>query len=89
MTSTVANLVGYLGAIVGTSMMLPQIIKIVRTKKADDVSLLMAVLYFLNCVLWLTYGWLIVAWPVIVANATALLISIFQIIVKQKHSRPI
>ncbi len=88
MSSITANLVGYLAAIVGTSMMLPQVVKIVRTKKAGDVSILMAILYLLNCALWFIYGWLIVAWPVITANGIAFLISIFQIIMKQRYSHP-
>jgi len=47
----------------------------------------MAVLYFLNCVLWAIYGILINAMPVIVANLIALVISIVQIVIKVKYAK--
>lgn len=86
MTTLITNIIGYVAAAVGTSMMLPQVVKFVKTKKADDVSLGMAVLYLFNCVLWLIYGILIVAYPVVVANGIALVISIVQIVLKRKYS---
>lgn len=78
------EIVGYIAAIVGTSLMLPQVIKTLKTKNSDNVSLIMLILYFLNCLLWLSYGILIVALPVILCNFVALIISIIQIIL---HNR--
>jgi len=86
MVTLIANIVGYTAAVVGTSLMLPQIIKSLKTKKVKDISFIMLVFYFLNCILWLIYGILISALPVIVANSIALLISIFQIILKIIYS---
>jgi MtN3 and saliva related transmembrane protein len=76
---TAADLVGTVAAFVGTSLMLPQVIKTWRTKRVDDLSLAMLVLYFLNCVLWLTYGILIDALPVTLCKGTALVIGAFQL----------
>jgi len=79
------NLIGFSAAAIGTAVMLPQVIKTLRTKKVDDISLIMLVLYFFNCCLWLVYGFLIMAWPVIICNFIALLISIVQMTLKLKY----
>ncbi|MGA9365526.1 MAG: SemiSWEET family transporter [Bacteroidota bacterium] len=82
---TLANLVGYTAAVVGTFLMLPQVVKSWRTKRVEDLSLGMTILYFLNCLLWLIYGLLITAVPMIVANSTGLVISIIQVALKLKY----
>jgi len=79
------NVIGYTAAVVGTLLMLPQVVKSWRTKRVEDLSLGMTVLYFLNCLLWLLYGLLITALPMIVANATALVVSIVQVVLKLKY----
>ena len=81
------EIVGYAAAIVGTSMMLPQVIKSLRTKKVNDLSLMMCILFFLNCVLWELYGTLIISWPVIIANGFGIIISTTQLIIKVKYDR--
>jgi MtN3 and saliva related transmembrane protein len=78
------QVVGFLAAVVGTALMLPQVVKAIRTKKVDDISYWMLLLYFVSCLLWFTYGVLIVAWPVIVCNFIALIISIIQLYLKSK-----
>ncbi len=80
------QIIGYLAAAVGTSLMLPQVIKTLKTKKVGDLSLMMLVFYFVNCSLWLAYGLLILAWPVVVCNFLALIISIIQLILKFKYN---
>lgn len=80
------NVIGVSATIVGTSIMLPQIYKSLKTKKVSDVSWGMLVLYFLNCLLWLVYGVLISAPPLIATNGIALCISILQIILKIKYN---
>ena len=82
-----AEIIGFLAAVVGTSLMLPQVVKTIRTKKVDDLSFLTLVLYFVNCVLWLAYGVLINAWPVIACNFSALIISILQLGLKIKYGK--
>jgi uncharacterized protein with PQ loop repeat len=81
----ITQTLGYVAAIVGTSMMVPQIWKIVASGKAQDLSLGMAVLYCINCALWLVYGKLIRAWPVTIANAISLAIGLTQFVLKKKY----
>ncbi len=81
------NIVGYTASVVGTSLMLPQMYRSLKTKSVEDLSWGMLILYFLNCALWLMYGILIGAMPVIITNAVALLISIIQIALKMRYSK--
>lgn len=83
----ITNIVGYAGMVVGISLMLPQLIKSYKTKKVDDLSMAMLVLYFFNSLLWLIYGILINTPPGVIANAVALLISIAQITFKLRYAR--
>lgn len=79
------NLIGFIAAAVGTSLMLPQVIKSVRTKSVGDVSLGMLTLYVINCLLWLVYGIFLKAWPLIICNFIALILGTFQLNLKIKY----
>lgn len=87
MDSLIINIVGYTASVVGTSLMLPQMYRTLKTKSVEDLSWGMLILYFLNCALWLVYGVLIYAMPVIITNAVALVIGSFQIGLKVKYSK--
>ena len=79
------NIIGYTATVIGTCLMLPQIIKSWKTRSVGDLSLGMVILYFFNCLLWLTYGVLIGAMPVIIANGVGLVISIVQVVLKVRY----
>jgi MtN3 and saliva related transmembrane protein len=87
METLLTSILGYSAAVVGTSLMLPQIIKSLKTKRVEDISGIMLVIYFINCILWSIYGYLINSMPVLVCNLVALIISIAQIIIKVKYSK--
>lgn len=81
-----ADSAGYCGAVVGTFLMLPQILKTWKTKQMEDVSHATVILYVFNCLFWLIYGLGYSAAPVIIANGIALVISIVQVRFKVKFS---
>lgn len=85
MELTLINIVGYTATIVGTMLMLPQVWKAWKTKRVEDLSFGMVVLYFFNCLLWLLYGLLLTARPLILANGIALIISVVQMLLKLKY----
>ena len=87
MNTLITELIGYSAAVVGTSLMLPQVFKSLRTKSVQDLSYAMLTLYFLNCLLWAAYGVLIYAIPVIICNLIALCISIFQLGLKFRYNK--
>jgi MtN3 and saliva related transmembrane protein len=79
------EIIGFAATIVGTTIMLPQIYKSIKTKSVSDISWGMLVLYFLNCLLWMIYGFFILAIPLILTNGIALCISILQISLKIRY----
>ena len=85
MTVTLVNIVGYTAMIVGTGVMLPQVVKLLQTKRAKDLSLGMVWLYFFSCLLWFTYGILIRASPVVIANGIGFVISGAQVFLRLKY----
>ncbi len=82
---SLASIIGFLAAVVGTSLMLPQVIKSIRTKRVKDLSLMMVSFYVLNCILWAWYGYLIWSMPVLVCNLIALAIGVVQYVLKVKY----
>jgi MtN3 and saliva related transmembrane protein len=83
--ATVTTLIGYVAAVVGTVLMLPQVVRSWRTRQVNDVSLGMVWLYVANCALWLVYGVMADLRPVWLANAFALVISLVQLGLKLHH----
>lgn len=68
-------LVNALGVAAGFCSMIsfvPQIVKIVRERCADGVSLGMYAVTILGFSFWVAFGWLSQSWPVAVSNAVNL-----------------
>ena len=65
--------VGFLAAILGTICWLPQTLKTWRTKETKDLSLGANLLILATVTLWLIYGILLGAWPLIIANIISIL----------------
>ena len=82
---TKADILGYIASIIGTLVMAPQVVRLIRTKKAANLSLGTVLLYLANCLLWFIYGCLIKAPPVILANAIGFVIGTLQLIFKLKY----
>jgi len=74
---SLTDLVGYLAALLTTISFVPQVLHTWRTRRAHGISLGMISLFSLGVALWLGYGVLVQAWPVIVANAVTLALALF------------
>ena len=82
MTSTVADIVGYIAACMTTSAFIPQAWMTWKRKHAEGVSLGMYVILVSGIILWLAYGVLLHAWPIIIANAITLILALFILAMK-------
>ena len=71
-----ADIIGYVAATLTTVAFVPQAIKTWRLRSADGVSLRMYALFALGVALWLVYGLIIRAWPVVAANAVTLALAL-------------
>lgn len=65
---TLAPMLGYAAAALGSLGWLPQLLRTLRTRQVRDISLWTTVLIFVTVCLWLAYGLLLGAWPIIIAN---------------------
>ena len=79
------TLIGLIAAICTTCSFLPQVIKIWRSKKTKDVSLLMYAILTTGLFLWLIYGFILKDFPLILANSMSLTLSICVLLLKIRH----
>jgi MtN3 and saliva related transmembrane protein len=66
------DLIGTLAAVLTTISFLPQALHTFRTKDVRGISLGMYSAFTLGVALWLVYGLLLGAWPVVIANLITL-----------------
>jgi len=68
--------VGYLAAILTTCSFLPQAWHTFRTRDVSGISLGMYSVFACGVALWLAYGLLLAAWPIVAANVVTLALGI-------------
>ncbi|MGR3301306.1 MAG: SemiSWEET family sugar transporter [Candidatus Scalindua sp.] len=81
------KIVGIIAAVCTTTGFIPQIIRGIRTKKLEDISPIMYVLLIIGLSLWLSYGVHLKDVIIIAANAAALVLSVFILILRYKYMR--
>ncbi len=87
--SLIVDLVGSAAALLTTLAFVPQAWLMWKTRNTDTegISLGMYSIFTFGVVLWLIYGVLLGAWPIVAANVITLLLSAF-ILVMKLLSRP-
>lgn len=70
-----SDLIGSLAACLTTAAFIPQVWQVWRSQHTQDISLAMYASFTCGVALWLTYGVLLNAWPIIIANAITLVLS--------------
>ncbi|MEK6765740.1 MAG: SemiSWEET transporter [Planctomycetota bacterium] len=81
------KIVGVIAAVCTTSGFIPQIIRGIRTKRLDDVSPVMYLLFIFGISLWLSYGVYLEDKIIIVANAVTLAFSVFILVLRYKYMK--
>ena len=76
------DVIGSVAAFLTTIAFVPQVVKIWRARSAADISLPMYVVFTLGVMLWLAYGILLGALPIIIANSVTLLLSVAVVAMK-------
>jgi len=79
------DLIGYLAASLTTLSFLPQAWHTFRTRDVSGISLGMYGLFTLGVALWLVYGLLLGAWPIVVANALTLALALSILVMKLRY----
>ena len=78
---------GYVAAILTTAAFLPQLIKTLKTKKADDVSLITLIMFIIGVLCWIIYGYKISSIPILLANLITLFLNLLILISKIYFSK--
>ena len=78
---------GYFAAILTTVAFLPQLIKTLKTKKADDVSLITLIMFIIGVLSWIIYGYKISSLPILLANLITFILNLLILISKIYFSK--
>ena len=81
------ELIGSLAALLTTVSFIPQAWHTWRTRDVSGISLAMYSAFTLGVALWLVYGWLLGAWPIIIANAVTLSLALGILGMKLRFGR--
>lgn len=65
--------------------MLPQVIKVIKEKKAENISLLMLIVLLTGIGLWVVYGFMKKDLPIIATNIFSLLVNATMIVLRIKY----
>lgn len=79
------DLLGFMAGTLTSASFLPQLIRAVKTKSLEDVSLGMLATLAIGIFLWLVYGILIGAFPVIISNFVSFILVISILILKRVY----
>jgi MtN3 and saliva related transmembrane protein len=80
-----ADAIGYIAATLTTASFLPQALQTFRTKDVSGISLGMYSVFTLGVSLWLLYGVLLQAWPIVVSNAVTVALASYILAMKLKY----
>ena len=89
MNFIITEFFGYFAAILTTAAFLPQLIKTLKTKKADDVSLVTLIMFISGLGSWIIYGYKISSSPILIANIITFVLNLFILISKIYYSKNI
>jgi len=78
---------GYFAAVLTTLAFLPQLIKTLKTKKADDVSLITLIMFLTGVLSWIIYGYKISSTPILIANIITFILNMLILIFKLTFSK--
>jgi MtN3 and saliva related transmembrane protein len=78
---------GITGGLLCAIAFLPQIIQIVKTKSAKDVSLTMYLIYTIGLIMWISYGYIMNSPAIMITNSISLMLSLVTIFVKLRWQK--
>ena len=79
------EMIGYLAAFLTTCSFVPQAWLTFRTRNVSGISLGMYTVFACGVALWLTYGLLLGAWPIVVANTITLALALVILAMKLRY----
>jgi MtN3 and saliva related transmembrane protein len=77
--------IGYLAALLTTCSFVPQVWHTFRTRDVSGISLGMYAVFACGVALWLAYGLLLAAWPIVAANGITLALALVILGMKLRY----
>lgn len=82
----ISDWIGYAAATLTTASFVPQAWLTFKTRNVSGISLSMYSAFTLGIALWLVYGLLLNAWPIVVANTITLGLALSILVMKLRFS---
>mgnify|MGYP000915859409 CR=1 FL=1 len=82
------EVLGLVAGTLTTISFLPQVISVWKTKKVEDISLAMFVIFVAGVALWIVYGSWIMSWSVLIANIVTIVLAGMILVGKLKYDPP-
>lgn len=79
---TLTDLIGTAAAILTTASFVPQAFHTFKTRDVSGISLGMYGTFTAGIACWLAYGWLLGAWPIVIANIITLALALAILFMK-------
>jgi MtN3 and saliva related transmembrane protein len=79
------DVIGTLAAVLTTGSFLPQALHTFKTKDVSGISLGMYSAFTAGVALWMVYGLMIQAWPVVIANVITLTLAATILVMKLRY----
>jgi len=83
------TIIGIVASIFTGISLLPQLLKLIKEKRASDISMLMLATLFTGLALWIWYGFRINDWIIIFANSVSLIINFLIVIINFRYKKNI
>ena len=79
------TLIGFSAALLTTVSFIPQMVKVIKTKSTEDISLVMFACLSVGILMWLLYGILINSIPMMIANTISFIFNLIILTYKLKY----
>ena len=80
-----ADIIGYIAATLTTVSFVPQAWHTFSTKDVNGISLGMYSVFTVGIALWLAYGLMLNAWPIVIANVITLALASLILVMKLRY----
>lgn len=87
MESWLIEAIGLVAGVLTTLSFIPQVVKIWRSRSAEDISTTMFLLFLVGILLWLLYGLLRDSLAIILANSVTIVLVVAILVLKYRFSR--
>lgn len=81
------DILGYAAAVGTTCAFIPQAYKVFKTKKTNDLSVGTFTMFCAGLILWVVYGFVVMAIPIILANSLTFVMAFYILVMIFKHGK--